>query len=115
MNCPTGGSHEEKTQPHPDFQPAHDYPVCHGPGTDRHPAWRRLVVRRPGPERQQSTGPMYFVGTLTERIGCDDNCSYPNNYPWEGFQLLSRALASDTTTRQAMRWSADIEFQPNQP
>jgi hypothetical protein len=26
----------------------------------------------------------------------------------ERFQLLSRALASDTTTRQAMHWSTDI-------
>jgi hypothetical protein len=57
----------------------------------------------------QSTGPMFFVGTLTERLSCNDGCGDGNNYPWEGFQLLSRALASNTTTRQAMRWTTDIK------
>jgi hypothetical protein len=86
--------------------------MCHGTGAGCHPARRRLVVRRPGPERQQSTGPMYLVGTLTERTGCRDNCGDGNNYPWEGFQVLSRALASNTTTLQAMHWSADITHLP---
>jgi hypothetical protein len=58
---------------------------------------------------------LFFVGTLTQRMRCGDTCGWGNNYPWEGFQLLSRALASNVTTRQAMRWSTDIEFQPNQP
>jgi hypothetical protein len=57
---------------------------------------------------QQYTGPMFFVGTLTERLSCNDDCGDGNNYPWEGFQLLSRALASNTTTRQAMRWTTAI-------
>jgi hypothetical protein len=71
--------------------------------------WKNLSVFS---ANQMNDGPMYFVGSLTERIGCKDNCSDPNNYPWEGFQLLSRALASNVTTRQAMRWSTDIEYQP---
>jgi hypothetical protein len=58
---------------------------------------------------------MFFVGSLTEREDCDDACAKGNNYSWEGFQLLSRALASNVTTRQGMRWSTDIEFQPVQP
>jgi hypothetical protein len=77
-------------------------------GTDANP-WKDLSNFS---DTQMHAGPMFFVGTLTERIGCRDNCSYPNNYPWEGFQLLSRALASNVTTRQAMRWSTDIEYQP---
>jgi hypothetical protein len=85
--------------------------MCHGTGAGCHPARRRLVVRRPGPERQQSTGPMFFVGTLTERLSCKDDCGDGNNYPGEGFQLLSGALASDTTSRQAMHWSTDINYQ----
>jgi hypothetical protein len=68
-------------------------------------AWQDLNVFS---YQQMSAGPMFFVGTLTERTGCRDNCGTGNNYPWEGFQLLSRALASNVTTRQAMRWSTDI-------
>jgi hypothetical protein len=77
-------------------------------GTDATP-WKDLSAFS---DQQMHAGPMYFVGTLTERIGCRDTCIYPDNYPWEGFQLLSRALASNTTTRQAMHWSTDIEYQP---
>jgi hypothetical protein len=51
---------------------------------------------------------MFFVGSLTEREDCDDACAKGNNYSWEGFQLLSRALASKVTTRQAIRWTTDI-------
>jgi hypothetical protein len=72
-------------------------------------AWKALSVFS---YNQLFAGPMYFVGSLTQRARCDDNCGQGNNYPWEGFQLLSRALASNTTTRQAMRWSADIALQP---
>jgi hypothetical protein len=55
---------------------------------------------------------MFFAGSLTQRERCLDNCGKGNNLPWEGFQLLSGALASNTTTRQAMRWSTDINYQP---
>jgi hypothetical protein len=68
-------------------------------------AWQALNVFS---YQQMSAGPMFFVGTLTERLSCNDACGDGNNYPWEGFQLLSRALASDVTSRQAMRWSTDI-------
>jgi hypothetical protein len=86
----------------------HDYFSDPPWGTDATP-WKDLSNFSAA---QMHADPMYFVGTLTERIDCRDNCSYPNNYPWEGFQLLSRALASNVTTRQAMRWSSDIEYQP---
>jgi hypothetical protein len=72
-------------------------------------AWQALNVFS---YQQMSAGPMFFVGTLTERLSCNDACDQGNNYPWEGFQLLSRALASNTITRQAMRWSVDITLQP---
>jgi hypothetical protein len=72
-------------------------------------AWKALNVFS---DQQMFAGPMYFVGSLTQRARCEDNCGQGNNYPWEGFQLLSRALASNTTTRQAMRWSTDITLQP---
>ncbi len=75
-------------------------------------AWKDLSVFS---DAQMHADPMFFVGTLTQRMRCGDTCGWGNNYPWEGFQLLSRALASNVTTRQAMRWSTDIEFQPNQP
>jgi hypothetical protein len=68
-------------------------------------AWQALNVFS---YQQMSAGPMFFVGTLTERLSCNDACGDGNNYPWEGFQLLSRTLASNVTTRQAMRWSTDI-------
>jgi hypothetical protein len=72
-------------------------------------AWQKLSVFS---NDQMLSGPIFFVGSLTQRARCDDACLNGNNYPWEGFQLLSRALASNTTTRQAMRWSADIALQP---
>jgi hypothetical protein len=83
--------------------------VAHPPwGSDANP-WQALSIFS---YQQMNAGPMYFVGSLTQRARCDDNCGSGNNYPWEGFQLLSRALASNTTTRQAMRWSTDIALQP---
>jgi hypothetical protein len=63
-------------------------------------------------DQQMHAGPMFFAGSLTQRESCDDSCGYGNNYPWEGFQLLSGALASNTTTRLAMFWSTDMYTQP---
>jgi hypothetical protein len=77
-------------------------------GTDA-TAWKNLSASSNPP---YYAGPMLFAGSLTQRENCDDSCGKGNNYPWEGFQLLSGALASNTTTRQAMHWSADIDYQP---
>ncbi len=75
-------------------------------------AWQALNVFS---YQQKSAGPMFFLGTLTQRLSCKDNCDQGNNYPWEGFQLLSGALASNTATRQAMHWSTDIGYQYRAP
>ena len=83
--------------------------IPHPPWGSDATAWQQLSVFS---NNQMLSGPMFFVGSLTQRARCDDACGSGNNYPWEGFQLLSRALTSNTTTRQAMRWSADIALQP---
>lgn len=61
---------------------------------------------------QMSAGKMYFVGTLTQRARCGDGCGSGNNYPWEGYNLLYSALASNPTTSMSLRWSTDITIQP---
>jgi hypothetical protein len=78
-------------------------------GTDAN-AWATLSVFS---ANTMSAGPMFFAGSLTQREdNCYESCNKGNNVPWEGFQLLSGALASNTTTRQAMRWSTDMSLQP---
>jgi hypothetical protein len=76
-------------------------------GTDA-TAWKNLSATSTPP---YYVGPMLFAGSLTQRARCNDACDQGNNYWWEGFQLLSGALASNTTTRQAMHWSTDINYQ----
>ena len=71
-------------------------------------AWATMSVFS---DQQMHAGPMFFAGSLTERESCNDTCGYGNNYPWEGFQLLSGALASNPTTRQGMHWSTDMKKQ----
>ncbi len=71
-------------------------------------AWATMSVFS---DQQMHAGPMFFAGSLTQREDCNDACGKGNNLPWEGFQLLSGALASNTTSRQAMRWSTDIKIQ----
>jgi hypothetical protein len=61
---------------------------------------------------QKSAGPMYFVGSLTQRADCGDGCTLGNNYPEEGYDLLSAALASNATTQHYIRWMTDIGEQP---
>jgi hypothetical protein len=65
-------------------------------GTDAN-AWATLSAFS---ANTMSAGPMFFAGSLTQRERCLDNCNKGNNLPWEGFQLLSGVLASNTTTRQ---------------
>jgi len=77
-------------------------------GTDA-TAWKDLSIFSAD---QMGTGKMYFVGTLTQRAECGDGCGEGNNYPWEGYELLYNALASDLTTRMSPRWSTDITEQP---
>ncbi len=72
-------------------------------------AWATLSVFS---DQQMHGGPMLFAGSLTQREDCSETCGKGNNLPWEGFQLLSGALASNTTSRQAMRWSTDMREQP---
>ena len=60
---------------------------------------------------EMSDGPMFFVGSLSQRAECGDGCGWGNNYPWEGFSLLSRSLASYSATRMGMRWATDIRTQ----
>jgi hypothetical protein len=43
-----GDQHEEKPQSPIGFQLVHRHPMRRSPGVGRHPAWRRLVVRRTG-------------------------------------------------------------------
>jgi hypothetical protein len=76
-------------------------------GTDA-TEWKNLSASSNPP---YYAGPMLFAGSLTQRARCSDGCDQGNNYWWEGFQLLSGALASDTTSRQAMHWSTDINYQ----
>lgn len=57
---------------------------------------------------QMGTGPMFFVGSLTQRANCGEGCTGGNNLPEEGFFLLTDALASNPTTKQNLRWSTDI-------
>jgi hypothetical protein len=80
----------------------------HPPWGSNANAWATMSVFS---DQQMHAGPMLFAGSLTERESCNDACGYGNNYPWEGFQLLSGALASNPTTRQGMRWSTDIKKQ----
>jgi hypothetical protein len=56
-------------------------------------------------------GKMYFVGTLTQRAECGDECGEGNNYPWEGYRLLYAALDSNPITSMSLRWSTDISDQ----
>jgi hypothetical protein len=73
-------------------------------------AWATLSVFS---DQQMHAGPILFAGSLTQREdNCYESCKKGNNVPWEGFQLLSGALASNTTSRQAMRWSTDMKEQP---
>jgi hypothetical protein len=76
-------------------------------GTDA-TAWKDLSLFS---ANQMSAGKMYFVGTLTQRAECGDGCGSGNNYPWEGYQLLYDALASNPTTIMTLRWSTDISDQ----
>jgi hypothetical protein len=86
----------------------HGHSVSYPWGTDAS-AWRDLSVFS---VKTMAAGPMFFAGSLTQRESCLDNCGSGNNLSWEGFQLLSGALASNTNTRQAMRWSTDMKKQP---
>ncbi len=61
---------------------------------------------------QMNAGPMYFVGSLTQRADCGDGCPNGNNYPEEGYDLLSNALASNPATGHYIRWMTDIGNQP---
>jgi hypothetical protein len=81
----------------------------HPPWGSNANAWATMSVFS---DQQMHAGPMLFAGSLTERGRCPDACGDGNNYPWEGFQLLSGALASNPTPRQGMRWSTDIKYQP---
>lgn len=92
----------------PALWPSHGAYVQPPWGSDAN-AWATLSVFS---VKTMAAGPMFFAGSLTQREACLDNCGSGNNLSWEGFQLLSGALASNTTTRQAMRWSTDMKKQP---
>lgn len=77
-------------------------------GTDA-TAWKDLSIFS---ANQMAAEKIYFVGTLTQRAECGDGCGSGNNYPWEGYRLLYDALASNSTTKMALRWSTDITEQP---
>jgi hypothetical protein len=71
-------------------------------------AWKDLSLFS---ANQMNDGPIYFVGTLTQRARCGVGCAKGNNYPWEGYLLLHNALASNPTTYMSLRWSTDITLQ----
>jgi hypothetical protein len=77
-------------------------------GTDAK-AWKDLSIFS---HEQKVADPMFFAGSLTQRGTCNDSCTEGNNYSWEGFHLLSSALASHPTSRMGMRWSTDMSWQP---
>jgi hypothetical protein len=60
---------------------------------------------------QMGAGKIYFAGSLTQRARCGDACGQGNNYPWKGYALLYRALATNPTTSMRLRWSNDIQIQ----
>jgi hypothetical protein len=71
-------------------------------------AWKDLSLFS---AMQMNAGKMYFAGSLTQRAECGNNCGAGNNYPWEGYTLLYRALASDPTTSMGLWWLTDIQTQ----
>jgi hypothetical protein len=102
-------SNKRYARPLPEIYTRYNPETPQWPWGENATAWKDLSLFS---ANQMSAGKMYFVGTLTQRARCGDGCGAGNNYPWEGYNLLHDALASNPTTSMSLRWSTDITLQP---